>query len=196
MKLLIFLLTILIPTCDSSSPAFCLVYSAQKLNTQGDSIQPCYTTFLILNQSVVPCVVLTVGSWSAYRFLRKQVRWSGISISLIIFFIMIHTVKGFNVVNEAEVDVFLECACFFYDPTDVGNLISGSSMFSKSSLYVWKFSVHILLNPSSKDFEHYLASMWNEYNCMVVWTFFDIALLWDWNENCYIRKSDNSCAKI
>ena len=72
---------------------------------------------------------------------------------------MIHTVKGFNVVNEAEVDVFLECACFFYDPTDVGNLISGSSMFSKSSLYVWKFSVHILLNPSSKDFEHYLASM-------------------------------------
>ena len=72
---------------------------------------------------------------------------------------MIHTVKGFNIVNEAEVDVFLECSCFFYDPTDVGNLISGSSMFSKSSLYIWKFSVYILLNSSLKDFEHYLASM-------------------------------------
>ena len=73
-------------------------------------------------------------------------------------FVMIHTVKGFSIVNE-EVDVFLELPCFFNDPTDVGNLISGSSAFSKSSLYVWKFSVHILLNPSLKDFEHYLASM-------------------------------------
>ena len=78
---------------------------------------------------------------------------------------MIHTVKGFSIVNEAEVDVFLEFSCFFYDLTDVGNLtanISGSSAFSKSSLYIWKFSVHILLKPSLKDFEHYLASMWKE----------------------------------
>ena len=111
-------------------------------------------------------------------------------------FVVSHTVKGFSVVNEAEIHVFLEFSYFFYDPTDVGNLISGSSMFSKSSLYIWKFSVYILLNSSLKDFEHYLASMWNECNCMVVWTFFDIALLWDWNENCYIRKSDSSCAKI
>ena len=72
---------------------------------------------------------------------------------------MIHTVKGFSVVNEAEVDAFLEFSCFLYDPTDVGNLISGSSDFSKSSLYLWKFSIHILLKPDLKDFEHYLASM-------------------------------------
>ena len=71
---------------------------------------------------------------------------------------MIHTVKGFSIVNEAEVDVFLEFSCFFYDPTDVGNLISGSSTFSKSSLYIWKLSVHILSKPSLKDFERYLAS--------------------------------------
>ena len=66
---------------------------------------------------------------------------------------------------------------------DVGSLISGSSAFSKSSLNIWKFSVHILLKPSLKDFKHYLASMWNKYNCVVVWTFFGIAFLWDWNEN-------------
>ena len=71
---------------------------------------------------------------------------------------MIHTVKGFGVVNEAEVDFFLN-SLFFYDPGDVGNLISGSSAFSKSSLCVWKFSVHILLKPSLKDFKHYLGSM-------------------------------------
>ena len=66
---------------------------------------------------------------------------------------------------------------------DVSNLISGSSAFSKSSWYIWTFSVHILLKPSLKDFEHQLASMWNECNCMVVWIFFGIALLWNWNEN-------------
>ena len=72
-------------------------------------------------------------------------------------FVVIHTVKGFSVVNEA--DVFLEFFCFFYDPEDVGNLIPGSSAFSKSSLNIWNFSVHVLLKPSLKDFEHYLASM-------------------------------------
>ena len=74
-------------------------------------------------------------------------------------FVVIHTVKVFSVVNEAEVDVFLKFPFFLYDPADVGNLISGSSAFSKSSLYIWKFLVHILLKPSLKDFEHYLASM-------------------------------------
>ena len=73
--------------------------------------------------------------------------------------VVIHTVKGFGVVNKAEVDVFLERSCFFYDPTDVGNLISGSSAFSKSSLYMWKFSVHVLLNPGVEIFDHYFASM-------------------------------------
>ena len=93
---------------------------------------------------------------------------------------MIHTVKGFGVVNK---DVFLEFSCFFYDPMDVGNLISGSSAFSKSSLNIWKFMVHVLLRPGLKNFEDYFASMWDECNCAAVWTFFGIALLWDWNEN-------------
>ena len=66
---------------------------------------------------------------------------------------------------------------------DVGNLISGSSIFSKSGLYTWKFLVHVLLKSSLKDFEHYFASMWNVCNCVVVWTFFVMAFLWDWNEN-------------
>ena len=94
-----------------------------------------------------------------------------------------HTVKGFSVVNEAEVDVFLELSCFFYDPVAVGNLISGSSAFSKFSLNIWNFSVHGLLKPLLENFEHCFASMWDEYNCAVVWTFFGIAFLWDWNEN-------------
>ena len=72
-------------------------------------------------------------------------------------FVVIHIVKGFSVVNEA--DVFLEFPCLFYDPTDVGSLISSSSAFPKSSLNIWKFSVHVLLKPSLKDFEHCLASM-------------------------------------
>ena len=84
------------------------------------------------------------------------------------FFVVIHTIKGFSVVNEAEVDVFLKLSCFFDDPMDVGNFISGSSPFSKSSLYIWNFSVHVLLKPSLKNFEHYLASMLNELNCKVV----------------------------
>ena len=98
-------------------------------------------------------------------------------------FVVIHTAKGFGIVNKAEVDVFLELACFFNDPTDVGNLISDSSTFSKSILNIWKFLVHVLLKPRLENFEHYLASMWDECNCAVVWTFFGIAFLWGWNEN-------------
>ena len=84
---------------------------------------------------------------------------------------VIYTIKSFSVVIEAEVGVFLKFSCFFCDPTDVGNLISGSSAFSKSGLYIWKFSVHILLKPSLEDFVHDLASMWNECSCVVGWTF-------------------------
>ena len=98
-------------------------------------------------------------------------------------FVVIHTVKDFNIVNKAEVDVFLEFPCFYYDPADVGNLISGFSAFSKSSLNIWKFLLHVLLKPNLDNFEHYFASMWNECNCAVVWTFFGITHLWDWNEN-------------
>ena len=81
---------------------------------------------------------------------------------------MIHTVKGFGVVNKTEVDVFLELSCFFHDPKDVGNLISGSSAFCKSSLNIWKFKVHILLEPRLENFQHYFASVSDECNCAVV----------------------------
>ena len=83
-------------------------------------------------------------------------------------FIVIHTVKGFGIVNKAEVDVFLELSCFFDDPADVGNLISGSSTFSKSNLKIWKFTVHVLLKPGVKNFEHYFASVSDDYNYVVV----------------------------
>ena len=72
---------------------------------------------------------------------------------------MVHTVKGFGIVNKAEIDVFLELSCFFDDPVDVGNLISGSSDFSKSTLNIWSFMVHVLLKPGSDNFEHYFTSM-------------------------------------
>ena len=72
---------------------------------------------------------------------------------------MIHTVKGFGIVNKAELDVFVEPSCFFDDSVDVGNLISGSSAFSKTSLNIWKFTVHVLLKPGLENFEHYFASM-------------------------------------
>ena len=90
-------------------------------------------------------------------------------------FVVIHTVKGFGIVNKAEIDVFLELSCFFDDPGDVGNLISGSSAFSKTSLNIWKFMVHVLLKPGLENFEHYFTSMWDECNCVVVWAFFGIA---------------------
>ena len=87
-------------------------------------------------------------------------RWSGIPISGRVFqFVVIHTVKGFDIVNKSKVDVFLEFSGFFSDPTDVGNLPSGSSAFSKSSLNIWKFTVHVLLKPGLENFEHYFTSV-------------------------------------
>ena len=161
------------------------MYSAYKLSKQSDSIQPWCTPFPIWNQSVVPCPSLNVASRPAYRFLSRQVRGSAIPISFKNFpqFFVMHTVKGVSIVNEAEVDVFLEFCCFFCDPTEIGNLVSGSSAFPNSNLNIWMLSVHILLKPSLENFEHYFASMWDECNCAVVWTFFGIAILWDWNKN-------------
>ena len=107
---------------------------------------------------------------------------SGVPVSWRIFqFVVIHTVKGLGIVNKA-VDVLLERSCFFDDPADIGNLISGSSAFSKTSLNIWKFMVHVL-KPGWENFEHYFASMWDECNCVVVWALFGIVFLWDWNEN-------------
>ena len=92
-------------------------------------------------------------------------------------------VKGFGIVNKAEINVFLELSCFFDDPADVGNLIPGSSAFSKTSLNIWKFTVHVLLKPGLENSQHYFTTVWDEHNCAVVWALFGIAFLWDWNEN-------------
>ena len=124
-----------------------------------------------------------VASWSVYRFLRRHVRWSGIPISWRIFHsFVIYTVKGFGLVNKAEVDVCLEL--LFYQWS------SGCWQFDlwflclfKSSLNIWKFMVHVLLKPGLENFEHYFTSMWDECNCAVVSAFFGITFLWDWNEN-------------
>ena len=94
-------------------------------------------------------------------------------------FIVIHTVKGFGIVNKKEIDVFLELSSFFHDPTDIGSLISGSSAFLKPDWSSW-FTV---LKPGLENFKHYFTSVWDECNCAVVWAFFGIAFLWDWNEN-------------
>ena len=98
-------------------------------------------------------------------------------------FIVIHTVKVFGIVNKEEIDVSLELSCFFLDLVDVGNLMSGSSAFSKTSLNIREFTVHVLLKPGLENFHHDFTSMWDECNYVVVWAFFGIAFLWDWNEN-------------
>ena len=158
------------------------MYSAYKLNKQGDNTQPWWTPFSIwrvcCSMSSSNCCFLTciqisqeAGQVFWYSHLFKNLP------------VVIHAVKGFGTVNKAEVDVFLELSCFFDDPADVGNLISGSSAFSKYNLNIWKFLVHVLLKPSLENFDHYFTSMWNECNCALVWTSFGIVFLWDWNEN-------------
>ena len=160
------------------------MYSAYKLNKQGDNTKPWCIPFPIWNQSVVPCPVLT------YFLIHIQISqeagqvvWYSHLFKNFPQFVVICTVKGFGIINKAEIDIFLEFSCFFSDPKDVDNLISGSFAFSKSSLNIWNFMVHILLKPGLENFEHYFASTWDKCNCMVVWTFFVIAFLWDWNEN-------------
>ena len=146
LRLLVFLPAILIPAYDSSSPMFLMMYSAQKLNKQDDNIQPWHTPFPIWNQSV-PGPVLTVASWPEYRFLKRQVRWSGIPISFRIFqVVVIHPVKAFGIVNKTEVDVFLELFCFFSNPADVGSLISGSSVFSIKVTNIVNFCIWVLFS--------------------------------------------------
>ena len=112
-----------------------------------------------------------------------QVVWYSYLFQNFPWFLVIHTVKGPGIVNKREVDIFLELCCFFDDTMDICNLISGSSAFSKSSFNIWKFTVHVLLKPGLENIEHYFASLWDECNFVVVCTFFDIAFLWDWNEN-------------
>ena len=154
LRFLLFLPAILIPVCGSS-PACLMMCSTYELTKQGDNIQPWHTPFPIWNQSVVPCPVLIVASWPAYTFLKRQVRWSGIPISFRIFHSLSWSTQSRPLaINKAEIDFFVKLSCFFYDPVDVGNLISGSSAFSKTSLNIWKFTVHILLKPCLENFKH------------------------------------------
>ena len=97
---------------------------------------------------------------------------------------MIHAVKGFGIVNNAEINAFLELFCFFDDPAVVGSLISGSSAFSKTNLNIWKFTVHVLLKPGLENFEHYFTSIWDECNCVIVWAFFGIGMKTDLFQSC------------
>ena len=138
------------------------------------NLEPGHWSMSSSNYCFLPCIYISSGGRQGDLVFPSLEEFSSLLKSI---------VKGFSVANEAEVDVFLEFSCFVYDPTDVGNLISGSSAFFKSSLYIWKFSGQVLLKPSLEDFEHDLASMWNENSYVVVCTFFAIAHFWDWNEN-------------
>ena len=132
MRSLIFLPEIMIPTCASSSLVFCMMYSAYMLNKQGDNIQPWGTPFLIgtslFSMSSSNCCFLICKEISQEA---GKVVWYSHLLKNFPQFVVIHTVKGFGIVNKAEIDVFMELSCFFDDPLDVGNLISGSSAFSK-----------------------------------------------------------------
>ena len=127
-------------------------------------------SFTNLEKSVFPCPVLTVASRRVYRFLKRQIRWSGAPISLRISQSLLWSTQSqaLAIINKAEVDVFLELSCFFDDPVDGGNLISGSSAFSKSSLNTWKFLVHVPLKPRLENFEHYFASVGDDCSFAVV----------------------------
>ena len=134
-----------------------MMYSAYKLNKQGDYIQPDVLLFL-LGTSLLFHVWLFLDLYTDF----SRGRSGGLvfpSLEEFSTVVVIHTVKGFGIVNKAEVNVFLEFSCFFDDPTDAGNLISVSSVFSKSSLNIWNFTVHILLKPDLENFEHYFASV-------------------------------------
>ena len=158
-RLLILFLAILIPACASSILAFTMMYTEYKLNKQGDNIQSWCTPLLIWNQSVVSCPVLTVASWPASRFLKRQVRWSGIPISFrIVQFAVIYTIKCFGIINKTEVDSFPEFFCFFYDP--------------KENLAIWTLVPLPFLNTAWTS-----GSSWVMYWWSLAWRFFSITLL-------------------
>ena len=166
-------------------PAFCTMHSAYKLNKQGDNTA---LTYSFPNVEQVCCIMSSYNCCFLTGIQISQEEGQVVCYSHLFQnfqqFVVIHTIKGFGIVNKAGINVFLELLCIFNDPVDVGNLISGSSAFSKSSLNIWKFLVHILLKPGLENFEQYSVGMWNECNCVVVWTFFGIGFLGDWNENC------------
>ena len=141
------------------------------------SLEPLHCSMTGSNCCLLTCIQISQEA--------GQVVWYSHLLKNFPQFVVIHTVKGFGIVNKAEVDVFWKLSCFLDDPVDVGNLIFGSSGFSKSSLNIWKFMVHKLLKPGLENFEHYFASVWDECKCAVAWTLFGIDFLWDWHENWF-----------
>ena len=157
LRLLLFLPAILIPACNSSNKAFHMMCSAYKLNKQGDNKQPCCTPFSILNQSVVPYRALSVVSQPCIQVSQKtgKMVWYSCLLRFSTVCYAPHIQRFCGIVKETEINNFLELPCFLSDPENVGNLISGSSAFSKPSLNIWKFSVHVMLRSSSEVFEHW-----------------------------------------
>ena len=145
------------------------MYSAYKLNKQGDSIQSWHTPFLIWNQSVVPCPVLTVASWPAYRFLKRQVRWSGISICFKIFqFVVIHTVKGFGIVNKTEIYVFLKLSYIY-------NMYKYLDYKSKITQLKWRPEAKP--NDKTQSINNSTISHWT-WGLVLVAIYIDIYIFW------------------
>ena len=183
LRLLIFLQALLIPACASSSPAFLIMYSAYKLNKQGDNIQSWRTPFPIWNQSVVPCPVLTVASWPSYRFLKRQVRWSDIpNFRNFPQIIVIHTVQGFGIVSKAEINVFLELSCFFDNP-ELHIFYFALLFFGAYTLILLSYCGLNILSLHNEPFCYWLfCILWNilsliyQYRlfCLLlaIWTFF------------------------
>ena len=172
------------------------MYSAYKLNKQGDNIVLMYS-FSYLELVCCPmsssnCFFLTCTQVSQEA---RQVVWYSHLFQNFPQFLVIHTVKGFGIVNKEEIDVFLELSCFFNDPADVGNLISGSSAFSKTSLTIWKFTVHVLLKPGLENFEHYFNAARRDsrgvrwHHCVDIWCPCKIRHLGrpDWRQNRLFR---------
>ena len=155
-----FLPAILIPACVLSSPAFLMMYSAYKLISRVTicSLDILHSQFVTSMLSHVQFQLLLPDLHTDFSE-EGQVVWYSNNLKNFPSCLVIQTVKGFGIVNKAEIDDFLEFSCFIDDARDVGNLISGSSAFSKSSLNIWKFSVHVLLKPGLENFDHYFASM-------------------------------------
>ena len=146
-----------------------------------------YSLVILLSLFGTRCCFLSSYNWCFLTWIHisqdaVQVVWYFHLLKDFPQFVVIHTIKGFGIVNKAEV-VIPELSCFFDDPANVDNLISASSAFSKSNLNICKFMIQILLKPGLENFEHYFTSVWDECNCLVVWALFGIAFLWDWNEN-------------
>ena len=144
---------------------------------------------LVLLSKLEP-ISYSIQSFNGYCLTRSQVSqetvkkvWYSHLFKNFPWFVMIHTVNGFRVVNETEIEVLLEIHSFLYDTADVSNFISSSSSFSKPSLYIWKFLVHIMWKPSMQDFKHDHTSMRDECNCPMVNTFFSMTLLGNWDED-------------